>query len=93
MYNVGSISILSSDLDLIHLVAGHLDRWLVSKKWQKSISILKEISKRPGTSQVEIIFCPGEYQSNGLRQLTFSGSPDLSYIEAELHRWLYSVES
>jgi hypothetical protein len=95
MAAVGCISISSSDPQIAELISAHLDQWLRKEKWHSNILILKNsaVLKKTAEEQTEIVFSPGEYQSNPAKLFRFSKLPDLKSLEAELQKWLYSVQS
>ena len=88
---VGRIIVSSTRAEWTETLSRRLGDWLVEKKWEKSVSVDRR-TKRGAAPLLEVVFHPGEYQSNRRRRFKFSSLARTEKLESALHRWLFEIE-
>lgn len=84
---VGLVRIFSDDSAGSDRLLGQLSRWLAQNGWAEHV-VLEQVESVAGC---EIVFLPGEHQSNPPVKLAFHAVPDVDRVLHRLTHWLYEL--
>lgn len=84
---VGVVRIFSDETDASNRLVGQLSGWLEQNGWAEHV-VLQQFETVAGC---EILFIPGEHQSNPPVKLAFHAVPEADRVLHRLTHWLYEL--